>query len=516
VAARRAPRDPAEDYAALANKKQLTDPSASIADKTFAASRWLQETEQRWLLVFDNATDAATVTPYLAGDSSHGRVLVTSRNRLWPEDATIAVQPLDRTESVKFLGDHTPSDPQTAAALAELLGDLPLALEQARAFLAATCRPAATYLEDLRRELAGRSGELLGEGTPAHYQATVATTWALSVRQARSEAPGAAELLTLLAFLAPEAIPRSLPTENAGALPWRLQRVAADSRNYERAVKALDHYSLLTLTQDTLIVHRLVQAVARQPLSTRASRRWAAAAVGLLTAAFPPDGDDVENWPVCALLLPHALAAADHADRLQADPETTALLLNHAGGYLRAKAELQAARDTFQHALTIYQARYGPDHPEVATNLNNLGLVLRDLGELQAARDAHQRALTIRQARLGPDHLDVAISLDNLGTVLRHFGELQAARDAHQRALTIRQARLGPDDPDVAISLDNLGLVLRDLGELQAARDAHQRALTIAEPRLGPDHPNVVASLDNLAKVLAALGEQPGQPPAGH
>jgi hypothetical protein len=239
VAARRAGPTLAEDYAALADAKRLTDPSAGLAEKTAAASRWLQETTQRWLLVFDNATDAATVDPYLPSDTSRGHVMVTSRDRLWPEVATIAVQPLDRAESVRFLGEHTPSDPGTAKSLAEFLGDLPLALEQARAYLAATRRPAAAYLQDLQRELAGRSGELLGAGAPAHYQATVATTWALSIRQVQAEAPGATELLTLLAFLAPEAIPRSLPTEHRDRLPRELQQVAADPGSYERAVGAL-------------------------------------------------------------------------------------------------------------------------------------------------------------------------------------------------------------------------------------------------------------------------------------
>jgi hypothetical protein len=191
----------------------------------------------------------------------------------------------------------------------------------------------------------------------------VTTTWALSVRQARSEAPGAAELLTMLAFLAPEVIPRSLPTEHAGVLPRRLRRVAANPGSYEQVVGALARYSLLTLTEDTLAVHRLVQAVARQPLSGRAARRWAGAAVRLLKAAFPYQSDEVAYWPVCALLLPHALAAADHAGRLHADPEATAWLLNQAGGYLWGRAELQAARDTFQRAPAMDEARLGPDHP---------------------------------------------------------------------------------------------------------------------------------------------------------
>jgi len=83
----------------------------------------------------------------------------------------------------------------------------------------------------------------------------------------------------------------------------------------------------------------------------------------------------------------------------------------------------------------------------LASNLDNLGIVLRRLGELAAARDYHQRALAIFEARLGPDHPDVATSLGNLGNVLRRLGGLAAARDYYQRTLAIFEARVGSGNP---------------------------------------------------------------------
>jgi tetratricopeptide (TPR) repeat protein len=166
-----------------------------------------------------------------------------------------------------------------------------------------------------------------------------------------------------------------------------------------------------------------VQAAARQPLSGRATRRWATAAVRLLEAAFPYDSVELEFWPVCALLLPHALAAAEHADRVQANPAATAWLLNQAGLYLWARGELTAAHDALERSLVMDEARLGPNHPSVAASVTNLGMVLSDLGSPKAARDAYQRALTINQARLGPDHPNTANSLNNLAMVLAALGE---------------------------------------------------------------------------------------------
>jgi tetratricopeptide (TPR) repeat protein len=495
----------AEDYAALADARRLTDPAAALAEKVAAARRWL-EASSRWLLVFDNAADAKTVTDYLPSEQG-GRVIITSRDRLWPEAAMLEVEPWARAEAVTFLEDHTKSDPRTAAELAEVLGNLPLALEQARAYLEVTRQPATTYLAELRQELQQRMAGLLGEGTPAHYQATVATTWALSIAQVRREAPGAAELLSLLAFLSPEAVPRSLPGDHPGQLPKELRRVAGDRRAYEQAMAALGRFSLVAVTEDILTVHRLVQAVVRQSLDTRTARRWAGATVRLLWAAFPSGFEDVDAWPVCALLLPHALAAADYAEKLDTDLEATAGLLTKSGRYLWGRAELGQARRLFERALAMRQTRLGSDHLHVAESLYNLGAVLTELGDPAAARTHLERALAIRQARLGPEDPHVAQSLDSLGIVLAAVGDLTTARDHFEHALAIREARLGPDHPDVAASHSNLGFALQQLGDLTTARDHFERALAIDENRFSRNHPRVAGSLSNLGNVLGDLGE---------
>ena len=80
------------------------------------------------------------------------------------------------------------------------------------------------------------------------------------------------------------------------------------------ALAALRRYSLVEVREEALSVHRLVQAVARDRLAEDARRTWAEAAVRLVNGAFPFDSDDVRTWPECARLLPHALAAARHAE----------------------------------------------------------------------------------------------------------------------------------------------------------------------------------------------------------
>jgi len=481
------------------------------AEQTETVAALLAELGGRddWLLVFDNAEDPHDLRPYWPSTDAGGRVLVTSRNPNWqPLAVTLPVDVLPRADAIAFLRRRVGLDTEDADALAEALGDLPLALEQAAAYLQQTTTPPGEYL-DL---LATRARELFALGPPATSEQTIATIWTVSTHQLRERTPAAEDLLMLFAFLAADDIPRALPAQHPDQLPERLAATVQDPLAYQQAIGALRRFSLITTSQDSeaLSVHRLVQAVTRQQLNPTQERDWVTAALRLLRAAFPDRHADPDTWPDYARLLPHVMAVTDHASAHGMEFDKTAWLLREAGLYLWQRADHQQAQSLFERARAIFEARLGPDHPGTADNLNNLALVLRDQGDLQGARTLHERALAIREARLGPDHPTTADNLDNLALVLRHQGDLQGAHTLHERALAIREARLGPDHPTTAHSLNNLALVLRHQGDLQGARTLHERALAIYEARLGPDHPTTARGLNNLALVLHAWGDLQG------
>jgi tetratricopeptide (TPR) repeat protein len=105
---------------------------------------------------------------------------------------------------------------------------------------------------------------------------------------------------------------------------------------------------------------------------------------------------------------------------------------------------------------------WAPTTP-TATSLNKLALVLRDQGDHHATRILHERALTVREARLGPEHPDTAKSLHNLADVLQAQGDLDTARTLHERALAIYETCLGADHPDTVQSRQNLAAVVEEL-----------------------------------------------------
>ena len=460
----------------------------------------------RWLLVFDNATEPRDLAPYRP-PAGGGHLLITSRNLAWGAMATpIAVQVLPRADAVAFLRARTgrPNDP-AADLVAAALGDLPLALEQAGAYVEQTSGSLAHYLKLLETHL----GELLRLGVPLDYQDTVATTWALALKQIQAEAPAAEDLLRLAAFLAPEDLPRPLLNEHADQLPDRLQRATSDPLAYDQTLSALSRYSLVTLTEHTLGVHRLVQAVVRHDLNQQSTQGWAGTAVRLVLAAFPQKSEDPRTASDCARLLSHAVTAAGHAEEVSANLKDTSLLLDRAAKYLWSRAELRQARQLFERALAIDEARLGPNHLDTAMSLNNLGTVLRGLGDLHGARTTLERALVGFEAQLGLNHPRVANNLINLGVVLADLGDLPAARTTLEHAVAICEAEFGPSHPSTATSLDNLGTVLADLGDLHSARTAFEGALTIREAEFGPDNLNTATSLVNLGMVLRRLGDSP-------
>src|SRR6185369_9414913 len=352
----------------------------------------------------------------------------------------LEVEVLTREDAIEFLLQRTGQNDEAAAwPLAEELGDLPLALEQAGAFIETTGKPISEYLALFKT----RHGELLQRGKPDDYPNTVATTWEISFQAAQQESPAAAALLNVCAFLAPDDIPIGALRKGKDRLPDLLAETVADELRFDEAIAVLRRYSLMERSEDGLFVHRLVQMVARDRLLDDERRVSVEGAVRVVNESFPQASNDVRTWADCERLLPHALAAAEFSEEVQLAPEATGRLLNQTGLYYRGRARYAEAKQSYERAIRIGEAAFGPDDPVIATRVNNLGLVLQDLGDLAGARECHERALRIGGATLGSDHPTVAIYVNNLGLVLQDLGDLAGARKSYESALRIGEATLG-------------------------------------------------------------------------
>ncbi|HKQ89381.1 MAG TPA: FxSxx-COOH system tetratricopeptide repeat protein, partial [Blastocatellia bacterium] len=497
------------DFAGLGPELRPPIELAADLDRNVTAVKRRLEQTSRWLVIFDNAPDVRSVAKIMPG-SSTGHILITSRAHNWLSIArTLWVEALYPDDAVKFLLERTgQSDRNAADYLACVLGYLPLALEQAGAYIETTGKPIADYL-DLFRD---KQLEMIKRGRPAtDYEATVANTWNISFQSLRNESPAAADLLNLLAFFAPEAIRREWIIAGAESLPETLAAAVTDELAFDEITAAFRRYSLVEVgaERNSFTVHRLVQTVSRSRMTDDESAKWAEAAARLVNEAFP-GGEfykQPDTWPLCGELLLHALSVTERAETFKVANEQAASLLDRLGVYLRVLARYTEAKGLLERALAIDETSFGPDHPDVATHVSNLALVLKDMGDFAQARALYERALATDEASFGPDHPCVAIDVNNLASVLLDLGDLAQARKLFERALATDEASFGPDHPRVAIDVNNLANVLQGLGDLAQARKLFERALAIDETSFGPDHPRVATDVNNLARVLHDLGD---------
>jgi tetratricopeptide (TPR) repeat protein len=477
----------ASDYAGIAARlklpeKDLADQSAIVA----AVRAWLAH-NPGWLLVLDKATTPESCIACIPRPNA-GHILITSRQTAWRSVADpIDVLQLSRQESVALLKKRTGRDePQAADKLSDAVGDLPLALDQAAAYVESN----GISIEEYVGLLGPYSKELLQP---------VAATWRISFEKLRTEETGALDLLNLIAWMAPDNIPRDL-----------LKRTAENALAFNRRVEALRRYSLITTGDGVIGVHRLVQEVTQNGLEEALQKRWAEAAAKLVDDAFPFDSDDYRNWPACARLLAHALRVAENGERLAVGLVAVSRLLNQAGLYVQERAQLPTAERLLRKALEIGEKIYGPEQPEVAVSVNNVAQILQQQGDLAGALQYARRALQIDEKAYGPDHTKVAIRANNIGQILEEQGDLAGALESTRRALVIDEKFYGPDHPNVAIFANNIGQILQEQGDLAGALENARRALAIDERVYGADHPNVARDTSNIGQILRAQGDLTG------
>jgi tetratricopeptide (TPR) repeat protein len=505
------PEKIAEDIAALAPQlglahKERSDELAKSVLKALASAR-------DWMLVFDNAEDQAALKKWLPTGSGH--VLITSRLSNWRAitEHVLDLHAFKRAESIDFLRDRTgDANRQAASQLAAELGDLPLALAQAAAFIDTVKIGIADYLDMYQDPEKAR--ELRDEGLQSEeYGASVAKTWLLNFSKLQQASSAAVDLLRLCSFLDADDIDLELLAGGAQSDPT-LAVVLADRLQRLKVTGSLLEISFAQPIGPARIqVHRLVQAVTRDQLDPEQLAAWVARAVTLLAAVFP-DPNDAQSWQLCARLAPHVEAVTSHVDGYPDLAAVSGKLLNNVAIYFQESARLTAARASLTRALALQEQALGTDHVEVAKTLGNLSSLLDELDKPTDAEDCLKRALAIFETTYGPDHALVGSVLGNLGILRSKAGQLEDACEALERAVSIKEASLNNDSTrtaktQIARTLSNLGNVYRKLGRLSDAMATQQRALAIAEATGGTDTPEAANYCTNLAEVQRDLGELP-------
>jgi tetratricopeptide (TPR) repeat protein len=512
-----------------------------------ALKRWLQHHEG-WLFILDNVNDLALVSEFLPGEY-RGHVLLTTRMQATGTVADpLAVPALTEEEAARWLlwraRIHEPGVEhyRQARTIVDLLEGLPLALDQAGAYLEETGASLEHYLQLYQQ----RSVDLLhyrGQATADHPD-SVGATFRLALEEIEELYTPAVDLLRLCAFLHPAAIPEHLLIGED--LPDGQELVPGLAGRYDLnvAISVLMRYSLVRRGSDGTLfsLHRLVQAVQREMLNEQEQRGWAERAVGLVSRAWPARGSAhwklcqdyvphaqlcvrwIEQWQMCTLEAVHLLqelgvylaerAVYPEAERylqqalalsasLPGEPGSATAALAHDLGWLAYRlGRYPQAEDYYRRALALRTALLGEQDLQTAQTLTALGLLYVERREAGQAEPLLRRALLVREEQLGSDHPLVAETLTASGRLARLGKRYEEAEACYRRALAIRENAPGVESLEVAESLSNLGVLFFTRGAYTEAEPFYRRALALRESLLGPEHPETAALVSRLALTL--------------
>ncbi|MFF8355092.1 FxSxx-COOH system tetratricopeptide repeat protein [Streptomyces chartreusis] len=520
-------------YAELAARVDVAKPDAGAEINARYALEYLR-TSDRWLIVLDNAEDPRQLRTWLPEGSGH--VLITARDPAWSKVVPgLALGVFSREESLGYLNRQLPTlNSRTADALADALGDLPLALAQAAGALGEGTPP-DHYLQLLTTNTA----ELLNDGEVYDYPVSVAATVTIAAERLDAGRPEAAALLRLAAFLGPEPIPTKWLVEARGALT----SVPGDPNDFRwprNALQPLAQYGLAVVGPDAFQVHRLTQAVVRHASTDQVGGAAVRDVTALLAAVDPGDPELPEAWPAWASLTQHLTAALDAMiDRAELRPTylkaARYLARNDQPEAAHSLAEMMHAKwkaslgeddpDTLSAAQLVSMALYdmeryeeslplvkdllerrrrvlGEEHPDTLSSTHDLGVALISLGRGTEAYAILNDVAARRQSALGKNHVDALFSIACTGAVLWRLDRFDEAHHLLTDVLTRYRRASMQDHPAALEASRHLGLVLSSLGSHAEALHIQTKALTRRRQLLGDRHTDTLVSAENLSRTL--------------
>ena len=464
------------------------------------------------LLILDNAADEESVRDWVP-KSGNCHTLLTSRFTAWsPGVQTCPVWTLKPEPACELLLRRSGRESDEACgSVADKLDYLPLALEQAAAYVAE--QESGFGFADYLRLYASHERALLEEQTPGstEYPDAVFLTWTTTIEKLSA---GARAALRLCSFLAPTPIPVDVLAKGAAQIEAQAGvmgltlAAAATEVEVRKWKRDLGRYSMIQASaDDSFSIHALVQAVERHQVSEAEQSGMVEKAVELLMAWAPQPASEYQNWEAWRILEPHARFLWQEQSRpgfgLLADHR----FLNGFGSYLQAALGAYAdAEPLLSSALAASERVLGSEHPSTLVSVNNLAGLYESQGRYGEAEPMYQRALAASERVLGSDHPSTLGSVNNLAGLYESQGRYGEAEPMYQRALAASERVLGSDHPSTLGSVNNLAGLYESQGRYGEAEPMYQRALAASERVLGSEHPSTLGSVNNLAGLYESQG----------
>ncbi len=464
----------------------------------------------RWLLVFDSAGFPDEVRPYFPGGGP-GDILITSRNPDWATSALpIEVPVFSRAETLALLRLRNPEiEDADADRLAERLGYLPLAVEQASAWRALTGMPVEEYLrlfDEKRAEIAGlaRPADDLVLGAPAD-ELSVAAVWSVSFESLRERNPAAHQLMEVCAFFAPEPVSRNLFTGVRGvSISPELDAALGDPPLLSRAIRDINHYGLAKIDHrsNTLQLHRLVQMVLRNRMTAEERTDTRHIAHVLLANADPKDPASSKQWHRYQEVLPHAY----ESELIYCDDPWVRQLVINLGRFLYFWGDHLEAAVWLQHAVDEWSQSLGEADQQSLQAASLLGMCLWALGRYPEAAEINKRTLALRRQVSGEDSEETIMAELRVGVDVKARGEFYQARELNERSYRKAMRLYGEGDPITLQTAHDLAVTLRLCGDYKTALSLDERTYQRRRGILGYDNMRTLNTLTGLILDRQLLG----------
>lgn len=514
--------------------------------------RWLKQ-HPGWLLVLDNVTEQVKIKQLLLALEG-GHVLLTTRTQSVANVASnVLLEKMQPEESVLLLlrrSDLLPKSATLEAAsvplrkeafvLASLLDGLPLALDQAAAYIKETQCSLSSY-----RHLYHRSHKELLEQKSTYknlysdYNESVATTWIISFNQIQQSAI-AYDLLCFCAFLQADAMSENLLIQGLqSASPGDLNDVDA-LLVFNQACQIVLNFSFLRRNAaDTMFsMHLLVQLVFKDRMNEQIQQQWRESVVRTIDDVLSKtSGEQIDIYlsqaRACARLIKktemqgrevaHLLEQVANAVRergwyaqarplyLRAygaameqfgkdNPHVLDLLLDTVRAHMNV-GEYGLATIMCKRLTSDYERILGKNHLSVVKCLNYLALAQVNLGMYPAAVETCEQALNWYKQVQGPDTVEHAMTYQIVANLCLSYNKNDEAKAYYQAALKIREQILGPEHSEVANSLADMGIFYLRQNDFEKSEQLLQRSLVLRKKVLGSDHPDVAMCLEYLAVI---------------
>lgn len=488
-----------DGYRDFAYKMGLIESNIEDSEIIISSINSWASQNRKWLFVFDNAETLEQIYDYLP-INPQGHMIITSRNINWNEfGEVLEIDVFSEVEAPDFMRKRTNlQDESGLDTLLVVLGHLPLALEQASAYIINNCISYNEY-KDLFDKF---RIQILKNYPPLKYNYSVATTWIISLEKICDES--SKQLLNILAFLYADSVDIQFFITLSEHLGTPLSEKVNNVLELNDIIFKLKEYSLIKYSSNRISIHRLLQEVIQMSID---SKDWISFLVNLVHDHLDYELENKNSWMTYKNMVDQILSIANHGNRYKIETGKVSLLYHQLGSFFNfVHEDFKRAESMYLEALKIREEVLGIYSEKTLITKNNLAGLYKDQGRYAEAEKLYLSSIPVCEAVYGVESKLLLTLKDNLAQLYQALGKYEEARRLLDEVIDIKTSVYGSESPFMATSMGNLGVLLTKLGEFERAERLLVESLRIEGNATGMQNEQIASILDALANVYTKLG----------